>query len=125
MTGRYRDRHEARYFMGGIFLIFGTLLLLDNLNFLNIRPTLSHWWPMILVVFGVKQLILMRGSRALIGGLFWIGTGALFLASTLGYVHIAITSVIWPLLLIWFGVLIVLGHNGRCGRRSIQDGSET
>jgi len=109
--------------MGVVFLVIGTLLLLGNLNFINTRFLFSHWWPLILVVIGIKQLLILRGPGAWIAGLFWAGTGALFLASTLGYIHVAITSVLWPLMLIWFGVLIVVGHHG-CGRNSIEDGSK-
>ena len=123
MTWRYRNRREGRAFTGVVFLIIGTLLLLGNLSVLEIRPLLSHWWPLILVVMGVKQLMILQGSSAWIGGLFWIGTGALFLASTLGYIHINITSILWPLILIWFGVLITVGHSG-CGKGSIGEGRE-
>jgi len=120
---RRERRREGRVFTGAVFLVIGTLLLLGNLNFLDIRSLFSQWWPLILVVVGIKQLLILRGPGAWIGGLFWIGTGALFLASRLGYIHVAITSILWPLMLIWFGVLIVVGHNG-CGRDSIEDGSK-
>jgi hypothetical protein len=123
MTWRYGERREGRVFTGVVFLIIGIVLLLGNLNVLEIRPLLSQWWPLILVIVGIKHLLNLRGTTAWLGGLFWIGTGALFLASTLGYIHIAITSVIWPLMLIWFGVLVVVGGNG-CGKTSIRDGSE-
>jgi hypothetical protein len=120
---RHERRREGRIFTGVVFLIIGTLLLLGNLNFLDIRPLFSHWWPLILVVIGVKQFLILNGSGAWIGGVFWVGTGVLFLASTLGYLQIAITSILWPLMLIWFGVLIAVGHNG-CRRDSIEDGSK-
>jgi len=116
---------KGRTFTGGVFLIVGALLLLGNLNVLDIRPILSQWWPLILMVIGIRQMLLLRGSGAWIGGLFWIGTGTLFLASTLGYIHAAVTSIVWPLMLIWFGVLIALGHKGCGDRDSIHEGSET
>lgn len=116
---------ERRFFTGALFLGFGLLLLLDNLDFLDMRGILARWWPLILVGFGVQQLMLLRGSAALIGGLFWIGTGGLFLAGTLGYIELAITRVIWPLMLIWFGVLIALGGTAACGTDRIDDGSKS
>jgi hypothetical protein len=123
MTWQHENRREGRIFTGVVFLIIGTLLLLGNLNFIEIRPLLSQWWPLILVVIGIKQLLLLNGPSAWIGGLFWVGTGGLFLASTLGYIQITITSVLWPLMLIWFGILIALGQNG-CGSNSVRNRSE-
>ena len=120
---RHERRREGRVFTGVVFLVIGTLLLLGNLNFLDIRSLFSQWWPLILVVVGVRHLLYLRGTVAWAGGLFWIGTGGLFLASRLGYIHVAITSILWPLMLIWFGVLIVVGHNG-CRSNSIEDGSK-
>lgn len=120
-----RGSREGRFFTGALFLGFGFLLLLGNLDILDVRSLLSQWWPLILFVIGIKQLTLMRGSAALIGGLFWIGTGALFLAGTLGFIELAITRVIWPLMLIWFGVLIALGGTAGCATDRIDDGSKS
>lgn len=122
MTWRHERRREGKIFTGVVFLIIGALLLLSNIGVLAIRPLLSQWWPLILVVFGVKYLVVLKGRGAWTGGLFWIGTGGLFLASTLGFIHIGITSIIWPVMLIWFGVLIVAGNG--CGNACIRDGSE-
>jgi hypothetical protein len=120
-----RESREGRYLTGALFLGFGLLLLLGNLEILDMRSILSQWWPLVLVGFGIKQLMVLRGSAALIGGLFWIGTGGLFLAGTLGFIELAITRVIWPLMLIWFGVLIALGGSGACGTDRIDDGSKS
>jgi len=38
----------------------------------------------------------------------------LFLSSTLGYLNIGITSLLWPVMLIWFGVFTVIGCSGNC-----------
>ena len=120
----HNRRPEARAFSGAVLVIIGGLLLFANLNFINIRPIAAQWWPLILVIIGVKHLLFWRGPSALGGGLFWIGTGALFLSSTLGYLNFAITSVIWPLALIWFGIVIVFGCGGRGGRTTLGSGSD-
>jgi hypothetical protein len=117
-------RREGRGFMGILLLTFGVLMLLSNLNVLSMRMVIYQWWPLILLAFGLKYLIAMRGSAAWIGGLFWMGTGALFLGSTLGYLEFPVTRVIWPLMVIWFGVLIALGETGRCGP-AIEDRSDS
>lgn len=122
MTMRYRNRREGKVFSGILLVVIGTIFLLGNLNFLEIRPLLSHWWPLLLIVFGIKHLIVWRGTGAWVGSLFWLTTGALFLANTLGYIDIGLSKVIWPLLLIWFGIAITFGPS--CGRPSIRNGSE-
>jgi len=119
MTFEHYQRPEGKAFTGAIFVIIGGLLLFANLNYINIRPIVEQWWPLLLMVIGVKQLLFWRGPGAWAGGAMWIGIGALFLSKTLGYLQFSISSVIWPLVLIWVGVVIVFGCGGQ-GRRNQQ-----
>jgi hypothetical protein len=112
---RSRERHGAGVFTGLLFLALGVILLIGNMDLYPVRPLLSQWWPLLLVLIGVKHLIVFRGSQAWLGGFFWMATGALFLASTLGFVGTAVPTLVWPVVLIWFGVFTVLGWRG-CGR---------
>jgi hypothetical protein len=120
----HNDRPEGKAFTGAIFVIIGGLLLFANLNFVNIRPIVEQWWPLLLMVIGLKQLLFWKGPSAWAGGAMWIGIGALFLSRTLGYLQFAISSVIWPLVLIWVGVMIVFGCSGKGRRSSAQSKSE-
>jgi len=113
---RRHNRPETGIFAGLLFLALGVILLLGNMRLFPVQPLLSHWWPALLVIIGIKHLIVLRGPSAWVGGLFWIGTGALFLSTTLGYLNVTIPRLIWPLLLIWFGVFTVLGCGAVCGR---------
>jgi hypothetical protein len=122
MTWEPESRRGVQVFTGIVFVTIGAVLLLGNFNFLQLRPLLSQWWPLILVVVGIKHLVLWRGSVAWVSGLFWIGSGGLFLASRLGYLQVRTTSIIWPLMVIWFGILVAMGP---CGPDSIGDGSKT
>jgi Domain of unknown function (DUF5668) len=111
--------------MGGLlFLTVGIILLLGNLELFPARPVLSQWWPAILILFGIKYFLTWSGRQALIGASFWIATGLLFLSSTLGYLNVGITSLLWPVMLIWFGVFTVLGCTGNC-ERTIDGRSES
>ena len=125
MSWQPERRQDGQMFLGIVFVAIGAVLLLGNLNVLNLRPFLSHWWPLILVAFGIKHLLLWRGTAAWVSGLFWIATGGLFLASRLGYIQVAITSLLWPVMVIWIGILVALGPCGPCGAGSIHDGSRT
>ena len=113
---RRHDRHDTGIFAGLVFLALGVILLIGNMSLFPVQPVLTQWWPVILIVIGLKHLILFRGPSAWIGAFFWIATGALFLSTTLGFLSIAIPSLLWPIMLIWFGVFTVLGCGDRCGR---------
>jgi len=121
---RQHERHGAGVFAGLLFLALGVILLIGNMGLFPVQPLVSLWWPVILIVIGVKQLIVLRGPSSWIGGLFWIGTGALFLSSTLGYMPISISGMLWPVMLIWFGVWTLMGRNGRCAGQ-MEDGSHS
>jgi hypothetical protein len=119
---RRHDRPDRGIFSGLLFLTLGVILLLGNMNLFPAQPVLSQWWPALLIVIGIKHLIVFRGPSAWVGGVFWIATGVLFLSSTLGLLSIAIPSLLWPMLLIWFGVFTVLGCGNRCGGQ-LSDGA--
>jgi hypothetical protein len=114
MRRRY-DRPDMSIFSGLLFLALGIILLVGNMGLFPVRPVLSQWWPALLIIIGIKHLIVFRGQAGWVGGLFWIATGALFLASTIGYLGVGIPGLLWPILLIWFGVFTVLGCGIRCG----------
>jgi len=48
-------------FWGIIFVTFGVLLLLDNLGVADFGDMLQHYWPLIVIVWGIS--ILMRRPR--------------------------------------------------------------
>src|SRR5262245_39668346 len=124
MTERHYDRQGAGIFSGLLFLSLGLILLAGNMNFFPLQTLLYRLWPLLLILIGVKHFLVFRGPQALAGGLFWIGSGALFLSSTLGIVNIAISRLLWPVMIIWFGVFIVLGHAGAC-EKPMDNGSES
>lgn len=123
MQQRRSDRPEKGIFTGLLFLAIGLVLLLGNLELFALRPTLSRWWPVLLVVIGVKHLILFRGPGAWINAVFWIGTGTLFLSSTLGFLGIGLTSLIWPMMLIGLGICTIVGC-GETGENEVRDRGE-
>ena len=108
------NRTGGRIFSGLLFLAAGLLLLVANFNMIELRPILSRWWPLILVIMGVKHLV-QWGSGAWLNASFWVGSGLLFLASSLGYINVSFGSLIWPVVLIWFGVAMAVGRPGCSG----------
>jgi|SRR5688572_18918895 len=120
---RRTDRPEKGIFAGLLFLSVGLILLIGNIGVFPVRSLLTTWWPVFLVIIGVKHLILFRGTGAWINALFWIGTGTLFLSSTLGLLGIAVTSMVWPAMLIGFGIFIMVGCGGAACDNQVSDRS--
>jgi hypothetical protein len=118
MRPEHPERPGKGIFAGLLLLALGVVLLLGNLDVFPVRPTLAQWWPLIAVIIGIKHLVVFPGTRGAISGVFWIATGALLLSSTLGYLNVGIPRLIWPVMIIWFGVLIVLGGTGQCITRA-------
>ena len=113
-------RPGAGVFTGLLFLALGLILLIGNFNLYPVRPLLTQWWPLLFIIIGIKSLIVYRGTYAWIGGAFWIGMGSLFLASTLGFLSVSIPTLIWPLILIWFGIYTIIGIH--CGPQRHEGG---
>lgn len=101
----------TRRLLPGLAVIgMGTLALVDNLQLLD-TPLLRTFWPLVLVGFGLSQLLAQRGSRLL--GAVLATVGSLLLARNLGYTLISPRDV-GPLFVILAGVALLM----RPGRRT-------
>lgn len=88
--------------VAGILLIaIGTTFLLDRMGYIDFHMTLSDYWPMALVLFGVARFINRRR------GVWLIIIGLWLQATTLHWWNLTFDSS-WPLLLIAFGAVTVV-----------------
>jgi len=88
---------------GLVLLILGTLFLLDNLNLIYFDPGdfLHHWWPAILILGGLNELL--RTNRS--GGWFLIGFGVILL---LKINHVIDGHLLFALILILIGIGLLI-----------------
>lgn len=95
--------------LGIVFLILGIGFLLQQLDVFYFKETLSTWWPLILIVIGLIQLVGSSHSSKL-PGIFFILLGAIFLSREL--FDIDLFTYIWPLFLIIIGLVFIFsrGH---------------
>ena len=111
------QRRGGHVFLGLIILALGTLFLLDNFGLVRFHFTWHHWWPMILIVIGLLQLVNAR--RAVdSGGWFLILLGGAFLSVTLGYLDWDELWHYWPVILIFIGLSILFRHGRVLSPRS-------
>jgi predicted membrane protein len=99
-----RLRVTSQLVAGLVLAGLGMLFLLDNLHIIRAREVL-HYWPAVLLVVGVSQILQARSMGSMIGGSIWILFGGVLLGERLN----VLTNVLgyWPLLLVGVGVYIV------------------
>lgn len=95
-----------------VLIALGVIFLLNNLGVLagNVWDTILLLWPLILIAFGLDAAFRREG---LVGAVFLIGLGTVFLFSNLGYLGVNAWEVVirfWPLLLVAIGLDIVFGR---------------
>ena len=93
-----------------IFLIgVGTLLFLGNLGLLPVR-NIWHYWPLLIVVVGVKRMRSVHRGGQLTGGLM-VFFGSVYLLISLGLIRVNSHDQSWgiSMLLIGFGLALLIG----------------
>lgn len=51
------QRSQGRLFWGGLLILFGILLLLDRMGIRDFGELLHDYWPLILVLIGIKMIL--------------------------------------------------------------------
>ena len=112
--------HNPAVCFGLVIVAIGALLLLAN--FTNFGAGIGRWWPLILIVIGLVDLLSNR--RRWFRGASTLVIGALFLMDTLGVWNVP-WSLLWPIPLLVIGAAIVLGAARGKRRRKEARRSET
>ena len=98
------QRGTGTLLAGLILITLGVLFLLDNMHMLAFRWVFRDWWPMLLILIGVVQL-LTRGMRRLVWPLVLITLGVLFQGEILYWWRF---HELWPVILIAIGAGILV-----------------
>ena len=91
--------------IGVLILLFGFLLLLRNMGYMH-GVRIWEYWPILLILVGLRLLIRPNEYRQPVSGLFLTIIGAIFLLNNLDVIDLR-WGLIWPLLLIFLGVVII------------------
>jgi predicted membrane protein len=97
--------------VGGLILVaIGVLFLLGNLNIVRGTYWIAYW-PVVLIVIGLVQVVDSSSSSGRIGGGVMLVVGGLFLADNLGYLSFPLWN-LWPLVLIAAGLMMLWNRAG-------------
>jgi len=93
-------------FFGAIVVAVGCLLLLDNLGIVRFHD-LWQYWPALLIAWGVSRIVDSRTPAGWLWGGVICLIGAFLLMDTLDIIVFNF-AVVWPVLLIAFGISVLL-----------------
>ncbi|HGY55458.1 MAG TPA: hypothetical protein ENK44_07155 [Caldithrix abyssi] len=118
----YENRHETsartlfdtRAIIGLFIILAGVIYLLRNLG-IDLGLNVWEWWPLILILIGLGQVLQPQESRQTGAGIFLLILGSAFLLNNLDIIDFNF-RMIWPLILIFIGYSI-LRKNAWPGRR--------
>lgn len=110
---RSRRRTRKSFLFGLIVLAVGVVLLLGQLNIVN-PDHILRYWPSLLVVFGIHNLVEGCGGGRRFWGVLLILAGVILQLEYLGYDHIRF-EIFWPVFIIAAGVMLMLQALGRSG----------
>jgi hypothetical protein len=105
MEDKLTRRNSGRFFVGLVLLVVGSLYLLQNFGFIEVDH-ISHYWPVLLILFGLVRLINYDGISVRHTGIGWIFLGLWFLISMNGWFGLDFHNA-WPILIIGWGIAIL------------------
>ncbi len=98
-------------FSGVLLVVLGGLFLADQMGVLSFQHLFRVWWPAIMVLAGLLNLIEKPSTP--LGPLVLITVGVALLLSNLGYVQFSSVWKLWPLVLIGLGLNILFTQGGK------------
>jgi hypothetical protein len=91
-----------RLILGIGIVVFGVLLLLDNLDVLEADDFLRYLFPAVLLGVGAVQV-----ASRIVWGWLWLVAGGWTMLSALGILEISFWKLFWPLALVTVGVTML------------------
>lgn len=120
--GSCRTKRGGGFFMGGMLILAGGAFLAKQLGYLG---DISPWqlWPVVLIWGGVLKLFSRNCGGGVTGGLVLIAVGGAVLANNFALLDLR-WSLIWPALLILFGLIIFTATLRTPSKKGKKSGNE-
>jgi len=108
---------KGQWFWGALFIAFGVVLLLNNLELtsIDLGDVISKYWPVLLLFWGFEAVFDRKSNTDLLGGGFLFLLGVLLLGRNLNLFKFDFSwlwGAIWPVILILIGVNLIQGAKG-------------
>lgn len=104
-----KKRNTMRTVIGIILIILGAAFLLDKIGIISSNKLFENFWPIIIIVLGIIQLI--SKNRSVFMGITLILIGIFLLSRKVEFLQGVISNYFWPVSLIILGLVIVLNKN--------------
>lgn len=94
----------------GLFAVaIGVVFLLDQEGVVSADYMFGFFWPALFIFFGIEAMACREGGLRRTFGIVLTAVGVLILLSKIGVLRIHIGfELLWPIMLIWLGVWIIL-----------------
>jgi predicted membrane protein len=102
-----RVKHPNPLIPGVALLIIGTIFLLSNLGVFFGPFFWADYWPVFVIGIGL-MCVFRRGVMHRLRGGFLMAVGGLFLAHNFGYIRGSVWALVWPMVLIFLGLMFLL-----------------
>lgn len=115
-----KDTHTiGQTLFGLLVLALGVGFLLDALNLIDFGSAVATWWPLGVVAIGVASFI--SNPRTYVWPLIIVIVGVLLQIRQLGWLDFSVWSLIWPSVVILFGLSLIFNLGHRDKARSIKE----
>jgi len=105
MENRCKGIFDAKIVFGLVIITAGVILFLENMGIIG-YVNLWDWWPVILILLGLGQLIQPKECRQTWSGIILLAIGGLFLGNNLDLFYFRFRD-LWPIILILVGFAIL------------------
>jgi predicted membrane protein len=122
MTHSKTQRSTSSLLFGSLLTLFGVVLLLDNLGYIDANDIL-RFWPIVLVLIGAFRVVRSEDTGGKVVGLMIAIVGLWLLLTNFEVISLSFSS-LWPLLLIGLGILLLV-RASRADLPVAGDGGET
>jgi len=111
MTDKLPEKSNQQSWIAIVIIAVGAIFLLQSLNIMHLGHFISEWWPSILVIAGFLKL---KNDDRRNGSILFV-IGLILLSATLDFINWGIIFKLWPLVILYIGISMLMKSKGKPG----------